>query len=55
MPVMAVTAYGIVFMMFKISVVILEGPTLPEPSDIIVILWDLLKGAAISAAILGMT
>lgn len=28
-PVIAVTASGIVFMMFRISVVILEGPTLP--------------------------
>ncbi len=28
-PVIAVTASGIVFMIFRISVVILEGPTLP--------------------------
>ena len=52
---MAVTASGMVFIMLRISVVILDGPTFPDPSEIIVILLALDMGAAISAAILGIT
>jgi hypothetical protein len=52
---MAVTASGMDFMIAKTSSVILEGPTSPDPSEIIVILFDFVNGAAISAAIFGMT
>ena len=54
-PVMDVTASGMDLMIANTSSVIRDGPTSPDPSEIIVILLDLVRGAAISAAIFGMT
>jgi hypothetical protein len=54
-PVIEVTASGMDFMMARTSSVNLEAPTSPDPSEIIVILLVRDKGAAISAAIFGIT